>query len=488
MNQNDSLRRPVEAEPQRLGALAVLPVFMGLKGRRAILAGGSAAARWKAEVLAAAGANVDIYAPDPSDEMLALVARGAADGSLTLHRRPWALDAFEGAAVAICDAETDAEAQAFYCAAKAASVPVNVIDKPAFCQFQFGSIVNRSPVVVGISTDGAAPIVGQAVRRRIETLLPPTLSAWGKLAAKVRPRVMERLAMGPPRRAFWEKFADLAFGSTPPPDDVDAMIDAAGTATMDGHVTLVGAGPGDAGLMTLKAMRALQACDVILFDDLVSDEVLELARREAKRICVGKRGGRKSCKQEDITAMMIRLAKQGRQVVRLKSGDPMVFGRAGEEIAAVRAAGIGVTVVPGVTSASAMASILQTSLTHRDHAQTLSFTTGHSRHGTLPDGLDVAAIVGEGKTAIIYMGGRTSAALVERACAAGVSADTPAVAMWNVARANQHVWRGRLADLPEAVAQTQNDGPLLIAIGGVFSEEAVDVSTMPDVVQQAIAG
>ncbi len=486
MDQNESSRRPAEAAPQRLGELAVLPVFLGLKRRRAVLAGGSEAATWKAEVLAASGAHVDVYATDPSDEMLALIARGAADGSLTLHRRPWATDVFEGAAVAVCDAETDAEGQAFYCTARAAGVPVNVVDKPAYCQFQFGSIVNRSPVVVGISTDGKAPIVGQAVRRRVETLLPPGLADWGKLAAKVRSRVMERLEMGRPRRAFWERFADLSFGNTPPPEDVDDLIEAAGTQTLAGRVTLVGAGPGDAELMTLKALRALQACDVILFDDLVADEVLELARREAKRICVGKRGGRVSCRQEDITAMMIRLAKQGRQVVRLKSGDPMIFGRAGEEIAAVRAAGIEISVVPGVTAASAMASILTTSLTHRDHAQTVSFTTGHSRHGKLPEGLDVAAIVGAGRTAVIYMGGRTSEAFVERAREAGVADDTPSVAMWNVARADQRIWRGRLADLPAAVKAADDDGPLLIAIGGVFGEE-VDVATMPTIVQEAIA-
>ncbi|UOM36930.1 siroheme synthase CysG [Acuticoccus sp. I52.16.1] len=484
---NDSSRRPAEAAPQRLGELAVLPVFLGLKGRRGVLAGGSEAATWKAEVLAAAGADVDVYAAEPTEEMLALIARGAADGSLTLHTRGWTPADLAGAAVAVCDAETEAEAQAFHDAAREAGAPVNVIDKPAFCQFQFGSIVNRSPVVVGISTDGAAPIVGQAVRRRVETLLPPGLADWGKLAAKVRAKVMDRLEMGRPRRVFWERFADLAFGNTAPPEDVDALIETAGRERQAGRVTLVGAGPGDAELMTLQALRALQACDVILFDDLVADEVLELARREAKRICVGKRGGRVSCKQEDITALMIRLAKQGRSVVRLKSGDPMIFGRAGEEIAAVRAAGIEISVVPGVTAASAMASILGTSLTHRDHAQTVSFTTGHSRHGKLPEGLDVAAIVGEGRTAVVYMGGRTSQAFVDRAREAGVAGDTPAVAMWNVARADQRIWRGVLEGLPAAVQAADDDGPLLIAIGGVFGAEAADLADLPEPVRQAIA-
>lgn len=485
MKDNESSRQPAESAPTRLGELAVLPVFLGLKGQRAVLAGGSEAATWKAELLAASGADVAVYAPEPCEDMLALIERGAADGSLTLYRRPWSQEALEGAVVAVADAESDAEAEAFFTAARAAGAAVNVIDNPAYCQFQFGSIVNRSPVVVGISTDGAAPIVGQAVRRRVETLLPPGLADWGRLAANVRAKVMERLPMGPRRRAFWEAFADKAFGTAAPPAEVDDLIESAGTRSTAGKVTLVGAGPGDPEHMTLKALRALQACDVILFDDLVADGVLELARREAKRICVGKRGGRVSCKQEDITALMIRLAKKGRQVVRLKSGDPMVFGRAGEEIAAIRAAGLEVSVVPGVTSASAMASILQTSLTHRDHAQTVSFTTGHSRHGKLPDGLDVAAIVGEGRTAIVYMGGRTCQAFVDRAREAGVPGSTPAVAMWSVARPEQHLWRGRLADLPGAVAEAPHDGPLLIGIGGVFGEE-VAIADLPPVVQEAI--
>ncbi|MEO0799440.1 MAG: NAD(P)-dependent oxidoreductase, partial [Pseudomonadota bacterium] len=181
-----SSRKPAEATPARMGPLAKLPVFWDLHGKRVVVAGGTAAAAWKAELLAAAGARIEIYATELEDEMRALLERGAADGSLTHHQRPWALDIFENAALALADAETDAEARAYYCAAKGAGVPVNVIDKPTFCQFQFGSIVNRSPVVVGISTDGAAPILGQAVRRRVETLLPASLAAWGRLSKQIR--------------------------------------------------------------------------------------------------------------------------------------------------------------------------------------------------------------------------------------------------------------------------------------------------------------
>ncbi|MBN9263924.1 MAG: uroporphyrinogen-III C-methyltransferase, partial [Hyphomicrobium sp.] len=306
-------RKPSEQAPPRMAALATLPVFLSLVGKRAIVAGGSAAAAWKAELLAAAGADVHVYAKDVAPEMEALLARGAASGTLTLHAGLWAVESLVGAAVAIADAESEDEASAFYSAAVQAGVPVNVIDKPAFCQFQFGAIVNRSPVVVGISTTGAAPILGQAIRRRIETLLPPALALWGQLASAIRERVGERLAAGAARRAFWEKFVDRAFGPAPAPSEfarLDHLIDALSTRsqTRAGRVTLVGAGPGNAELLTLKAVRALQAADVILYDDLVSDEVLELARREAKRLLVGKRGGRESCRQEDINALMVKLA------------------------------------------------------------------------------------------------------------------------------------------------------------------------------------
>ncbi|MEL6873002.1 MAG: siroheme synthase CysG, partial [Pseudomonadota bacterium] len=424
-------RKPSEAQRNRLDALSKLPVFFELTGKRVVMAGGSAAAAWKSELIAAAGAHVEIYATDVDDEMRELLDRGAAAGKLTLHERPWALDIFAGAAIAIADAEDDEQARAFYCAAVAAGVPVNVIDKPAFCQFLFGSIVNRSPVVVGISTDGAAPILGQAIRRRIETLLPPALADWAGFAKDIRARVTEHLAPGPQRRRFWERFVDLTFSRPPESSsfaaaaaNVEAIAHGGGVA--EGRVTLVGAGPGDPELLTLKAVRALQAADVILFDDLVSDGVLELARREAKRMMVGKRGGRDSCRQEDINDLMLSLARQGKNVVRLKSGDPMIFGRAGEEIAMLEREGINVSIVSGVTAAAAMAAELRTSLEHRDHAQSVRFVTGHARDGALPADLDWAGLADSKCTLVFYMGGRTARDAAARLMDHGLSPHTPA--------------------------------------------------------------
>ncbi|ENN84681.1 uroporphyrin-III C-methyltransferase [Rhizobium freirei PRF 81] len=354
----DVLQLPRSDAPTRIAPLAKLPVFWALEGKRVIVAGGSDAAAWKAELLAACGAQVHVYADALSDTFEKLILRGAdhPQAGFTHHPRVWNEASFAGAAIAIADCEEDSDAQAFFEAACMAGVPVNVIDKPAFCQFQFGSIVNRSPVIVSISTDGAAPILAQAIRRRIEAVLPQSLKSWAELAQSIRDKINKCLPPGPQRRLFWERFCDRAFG--PAPDErtkAAVLMDAARVSAKSpsrGRVILVGAGSGDAELLTLKAIRALQAADVILFDDLVSTDVLELARREAKRMLVGKRGGRTSCRQEDINDMMVKLAKAGKCVVRLKSGDPTMLGCDFEGIARLEAERIPVDIVPGIASAT----------------------------------------------------------------------------------------------------------------------------------------
>ncbi len=518
LNDGDAAPVPARRAPSRMAPLAKLPVFWSLQGKRVVVAGGSDAAAWKAELLAACGAEVHVYCArnELSDVMRGLMAetpliplpgpsprkrgegvwspvramgsfspseRGEGGGSrmrgnefpsrgLILHHDAvWSDASFRGAALAIADCETEEDARAFFTAAVAAGVPVNVIDKPAYCQFQFGSIVNRSPVIVSISTDGAAPILAQAIRRRIETLLPAALKQWAELAQSLRERVSDRLAPGQPRRAFWERFVDRALAGNQPPEEgagrtLLADAERLGGTPATGRVTLVGAGPGDAELLTLKAVRALQAADVILFDELVSEEVLELARREAKRLLVGKRGGRTSCRQEDINDMMVRLAKAGKRVVRLKSGDPMIFGRAGEEIARLEAEGIPVDVVPGITAASAMASRLGLSLTHRDHAQSVRFVTGHSRDGGLPKDMNWSALADPRTTNVFYMGGRTAPRIAARLIGEGASPATPVVIVSNVSRPTERQWRGTLSDMERGIAIIGLDDPVLIAVGG----------------------
>ncbi|MGB3338140.1 MAG: siroheme synthase CysG [Devosia sp.] len=459
-------RQQNKSRPDRVAPLAVLPVFFDLIGKRVVAIGGSEPASWKIELLAAAGAHVQVLAPiaEWCDDLIALAESGAAAGTISLVDCHWSPSDLSGAALAVADIEDDEEALAFVEAARDASVPYNVIDRPEYCQFQFGTIVNRSPVVVGISTAGAAPILGQAVRRRIETLLPATLSAWARLAQNVRASVMDKLEAGPQRRAFWERLVDNAFGDAEP-TAMDGDIEAVAAAPAVGRVTLVGAGPGDADLLTIKAVRALQSADVILFDDLVSAEVLELARREAKRMLVGKRAARESCRQEDINEMMLTLARQGKHVVRLKSGDPMIFGRAGEEIEMLESHGIAVTVVPGVTAALALASRLGISLTHRDHAQSVRFVTGHSRKGVLPDTLNWVALADAATTSVYYMSRRTLPEIVSQLRAQGMGLDTPAIIAGNVGRADEQVWRGTVGEAVRAVEVFPLSAPTIFAVG-----------------------
>lgn len=445
-------RKPAESGPQRIGALAKLPVFLDLQGKRAVVVGDTPGAAWKAELLTAAGADV-----------------------ICLDR--WQPGDLAGATLAVIDTADTEEASAFRAAAKAAGAICSVIDKPEHCDVQFGAIVNRSPVVIGISTDGAAPILAQAIRRRIETLLPASLGAWAAAAKRIRKAVAERLPAGGLRRDFWERFTERAFIEPVVPADID--IQPAKSAGR--QVTLVGAGPGDAELLTLKAMRALQSADVILFDDLVSDEVLELARREAKRMMVGKRGGRASCRQDDINALMIKLAQQGKRVVRLKSGDPMVFGRAGEEIAALEAAGIPVAVVPGITAALAAASSLGVSLTHRDAAHSVRFVTGHSRRGELPADLDWHGLADSETSLMVYMGGRTGGAFAARLMQQGLSASTPVAVVSAVSRRDETRWTGQLSELGETLARIGVEQPVLVGIGQVFAAARVAVDRIEKV-------
>lgn len=435
-------RKPAEAgSSKRIAPLAKLPVFLDLQGKRAVVVGDTPGAAWKAELLAAAGADV------------VCIEQG------------WQPDDLQGATIAVIDAADAGEAARFHAAAKAAGAICSAIDKPDHGDVTFGAIVNRSPVVIGISTDGAAPILAQAIRRRVETLLPATLGRWAETAKTIRKAVSEWLPAQ--RRAFWERFAERAFREAVVPAESELLQDRA--AAKGGHVTLVGAGPGDAELLTLKAMRALQAADVILFDDLVSDDVLELARREAKRMMVGKRGGRPSCKQEEINALMIKLAQQGKRVVRLKAGDPMVFGRAGEEIAALDAVGVPVTVVPGITAALAAASSLGVSLTHRDAAHSVRFVTGHSRSGGLPGDLDWRGLADAETSLMVYMGGRTGGDFAARLMGEGLSASTPVVVVASVSRDDERRWSGRLDQLGAALMEIGVDQPVLVGIGKVFA-------------------
>lgn len=491
---------PDERTPRRVDArmeaLARLPVFYELKGRRVLVAGGGGPAVWKAELFSAAGARVEVIAPHVDDDMWRL-AGAPPGGPVAIHVRHWHADDLPGAALAVADAENDAEAARFAVAARAAGVPVNVIDRPADSDFTFGAIVNRSPLVVGISTDGAAPVFGQAVRARIEALLPAGFKAWAEAARTWRAAVT---ALGLPfqaRRLFWERFSARALSEpsrAPTEADRDELLAGAeigASAPRIGTVLLVGAGPGDPELLTLKAVRALQSADVVLFDDLVAPEILDFARREAKKMLVGKTGYGPSCRQDDINALMVDLAKEGRRVVRLKGGDPLIFGRAGEEIAFCRAAGVPVEVIPGISSPQGAASRLVTSLTHRDHARRLQFVTAHGRDGHLPKDLDFKALADPVATTVVYMPRRTLAELVERLTEAGIDPATPALAVFSATRPEEVSVSAPLSALSAKVDEATAagaEGPCLVLYGRALSEaEAFARETDPGSCQENVS-
>jgi uroporphyrin-III C-methyltransferase/precorrin-2 dehydrogenase/sirohydrochlorin ferrochelatase len=344
--------------------LARLPIFLALDGRRAMVAGDGPAVAWKAELLSAAGADVVVFAECPCEELHALAAQPPR-GAIVLQHRAWQAEDFCGAAVAVAGFDADRDAQHFADAARAAGVPVNVIDKPAYCDFSFGAIVNRSPLVIGISTDGAAPVFAQAIRGKLEAMIPRGFAGWADAAERWRKAIQSSGLSFAARRRFWQAFARLALAHSdraPAQSDFDSVLRQTRAEAMPaeaGSVTFVGAGPGNPELLTLRAVRALQSADVILIDDLVAPDILDFARREARKMLVGDPGHSTPGHAEDVNATMVALAKSGKRVVWLKHGDAAMLGRAGSEIATCRAAGVAVEIVPGVAAApSAGASML----------------------------------------------------------------------------------------------------------------------------------
>jgi uroporphyrin-III C-methyltransferase/precorrin-2 dehydrogenase/sirohydrochlorin ferrochelatase len=306
--------------PERLGTLARLPLFFALNGRRAVIAGGSPAAAWKVELLSAAGAGVDVFAVDACSDLVQFAAEFPS-GNVILHRRAWAVADLAGAALAVGDFPDDDQAAAFAAAARAAGVPVNVIDKPAHCDFSFGAIVNRSPLVIGISTDGAAPVFARAIRGKLEALLPKGFARWTAAAARWRAAVRASGLSFAGRRRFWELFAVHAVAHAddePGRDEFESFIVKAKGGTASGidrdAVTVVDVDGDDADSLTLRTVRALHAADVILFDEQVSHPILDFARREARKIRIGK-----TMRDAEIEALLIEFAKQDARVVQLKS-------------------------------------------------------------------------------------------------------------------------------------------------------------------------
>lgn len=365
-----------------------LPAFLDIAGRPCLVIGGGDVAARKIALLERAGGRVHVTSP----KLVPSLSRDVAAGRIRHLSDNFSPDQLDGSALVIA-ATSDRVLNAHVSwEAQRRGIPVNVVDDPALCTFQVPAIVDRAPVLIAISTGGASPVLARWVRRRIEGFLPVALGRLAELADRWRPAAKSHLASVDARKAFWESVFDgpaaqLALDGRN--DDADSVL----RETLDrsrsipGAIHLVGAGPGDPELLTLRAHRLLQSADIIVHDRLVSPEILDLARRDADRIYVGKAAGAHSMSQDDINALLIRLGRQGKQVVRLKGGDPFVFGRGGEEMLAVEAAGIPCHIVPGITAAAGIGAATGIPLTHRGTAQNVTFITGHGKKRRAPCGL-----------------------------------------------------------------------------------------------------
>ncbi len=443
------------------------PAFHDLKDRPCLVVGGGRAATLKARLLRKAGAAVTVIAPEISVELAGLAAAG---DIAWLARRARPTDA-DGNALVIVATGDEASEAAVSADATRAGVPVNVVDRPDLSNFITPSIIDRGAVVIGISSGGASPSLARHLRGRIEALLPGRLGRLARFTERFRGAVKARVP-APARREFWDAFIDGPIAAQVLAGEEEhanramlTVINRPAARPAEGTVAIVGAGPGDADLLTLRALRLLQRADVIVYDRLVGDGVLDLARRDAERIFVGKATGHHAHTQDDINALLADHARQGRRVVRLKGGDPFVFGRGGEEVDYLRRHGIASEIVPGVTAAAACAASAGIPLTHRGAAQAVTLLTGHAHDGE-PD-LDWAALARLNQTLAIYMGVATAGAIAKRLIEHGLAPSTPVAIIENGTLPNERVLRTRLDELESTIRDHGIRGPAMILVGAV---------------------
>ncbi|MFA5940250.1 MAG: siroheme synthase CysG [Sinimarinibacterium sp.] len=451
------------------GSWPYYPVFMRLRGQRVLLVGGGEVAARKLRLLLRADARVHVVAEQLNDELAELCASGeAVHAGVAFEPRQ-----LGGCRLAVAATDDAALNRRVADAAEAQGIPVNVVDDSTLSSFVTPAIVDRSPLLIAISTGGAAPVLARRLRERLEAMLP---SAYGRLAAFMHSRreSVRSAAAHTARRAIWERFLDspaaeqvLTGNEARATSDLQEMAQQrAGVGEAKGEVYLVGAGPGDPDLLTFKALRLMQQCDVVLYDRLVAPEILELVRRDARRMFVGKARSQHAVPQDEINDELVRLAQSGQRVLRLKGGDPFIFGRGGEEIDRLMEHGIPFQVVPGITAASGCSAYAGIPLTHRDYAQACVFVTGHARaDGTLD--LHWDQLARRGQTVVVYMGLATLPELCARLIEHGLPPDWPAAMIDDGTSPRQRVIAGTLADLPQRVSEANLKGPSLLIVGEV---------------------
>jgi uroporphyrin-III C-methyltransferase/precorrin-2 dehydrogenase/sirohydrochlorin ferrochelatase len=453
--------------------MRTFPIFVSFAGKSPLVVGGGELAAMKVRLLLKRAPSVDVAASDVVAELAALVEQGV----VSLVPALPGIDQLRGRPLVIAATQDDKEDTRVSAIARALGVPVNVPDRPELCTFVLPAIVDRGEVTVAIGTSGAAPVLAQRLRAWLEQELHPRLDALARLAGEFRGAVADKIPSGMRRRKFWEAvFEGAAAEAMLDGDEArakaligEAIETAAATSHAQGRVLLVGAGPGDPELLTVKAVRALKAADVILYDRLVGDGVLDHARREAELILVGKAKGQHSVSQSEINALLIARAKAGQTVVRLKGGDPFIFGRGGEEIDALRAAGIAIEIVPGVTAGIAAAASLQIPLTHRDVSHTVTFLSGHEAGGEEPsfEHLDLAALAWGKNTLLVYMGVTTAGVIANKLIEAGFAPSLPVIAVENASRDDERRVAATIADLASHPERLGLKSPAILIFGEV---------------------
>lgn len=445
-----------------------LPIFIKIKDRRCIVVGGGIVAIRKVTMLLKAEAAIEVISPKLCPELIALVEAK----KISHLNATFSAEQLEGACLVIAATDDETINQAVSKAAKERNIPVNVVDSPDLCTFTMPSIVDRSPVVIAISSGGAAPVLARILRAKIETMIPASYGHLATLAKEFRSKVKMRFATMQERRIFWEDvfagpIAEQVLSGQEPAarKALNAILDGKSEATHKGEVYLVGGGPGDPDLLTFRALRLMQQADVCVYDKLVSPEVMELVRRDAELIYVGKARDQHTLPQEEINELLARLAKEGKRVLRLKGGDPFIFGRGGEEIETLMGHGVPFQVVPGITAASGVSSYAGIPLTHRDFAQSCTFTTGHLKDGTVD--LDWPALVRPKQTVVIYMGLVGLAEICKQLVAHGLPATTLAAVVQQGTTPKQRVVAGDLKTLAKKVEAAEMKPPCLIIVGDV---------------------
>ena len=446
-----------------------LPLQIDLRGEDCLVVGGGALALRKIELLLKAGAAVSVVAKACCDAVRGL----AQSGSVLLTERAYRSTDSDGRRLVIAATDDAAINAQIYADCQARAIWVNTVDAPELCSAIFPAIVDRGSVLVSVSTGGRSPTLARIVRGWIEARLPPRLGALADFAAERRERVAAAVPDLGRRRAFWERILNgpaaerLMAGDPARAEETFEQALAASAGEGTGLVALIGAGPGDPELLTLKGLRLLQEADAVLYDNLVNKQILDFARRDAERIYVGKRQRYAGVRQAAINELLAERARAGQRVVRLKGGDPFIFGRGGEEVETLAAQGIDCVVVPGITAALGAASTAGIPLTHRDLAQSVRFVTGHRVNDQV--NLDWPELVNPHQTLVVYMGLLGLAEIVEKLIAQGMNPQTPALLVERATLPEQRQIRAPLRDLPAAVEAAEVSGPTLIIIGEVVS-------------------